>query len=145
MKPSAYLVNTARGGIVDQEALYEALKEKKIAGAALDVFENEPLEADSPLRTLDNIYLSAHVAGITRDSGRAMGLMAADNTIRVLRGESPLQIVNPAGPPSIELLRQSREVLHLASRATARKALGPEPAEWQGVCNSYIGLRLLRR
>ncbi|HZK66185.1 MAG TPA: phosphoglycerate dehydrogenase [Chloroflexota bacterium] len=95
MKPTAYLVNTARGGIVDQEALYQALKERRIAGAALDVFENEPLEADSPLRTLDNAYLTPHVAGWSRNAIHASGLMGAENVIRILRGEKPLSIVNP--------------------------------------------------
>ena len=63
MKPTAYLINTARGGIVDTAALYEALKEKRIAGAALDVFEEEPL-GESKLRELDNIYMSPHAAGL---------------------------------------------------------------------------------
>lgn len=95
MKPTAYLINTARGGIVDAEALYMALKEKRIAGAALDVFEQEPLPADDPLRQLDNAYLASHVAGISEDSIRGMSEMAAENVMRVLRGEQPLQIVNP--------------------------------------------------
>lgn len=95
MKPTAYLINTARGGIVDAEALYQALKEKQIAGAALDVFEQEPLPADDPLRQLDNAYLASHVAGISDDSIHGMSEMAAENIIRVLKGEQPLQIVNP--------------------------------------------------
>ncbi|HEX2924024.1 MAG TPA: phosphoglycerate dehydrogenase [Chloroflexota bacterium] len=95
MKPTACLVNTSRGGVVDQEALYEALKERRIAWAALDVFEREPLEADSPLRTLDNVYLSAHAAGVTSDARRRSGSTAAENLVRVLRGEKPIHIVNP--------------------------------------------------
>lgn len=95
MKPTAYLINTARGGIVDTQALYEALKEKRIAGAALDVFENEPLEADSPLRSLDNVYLSPHAAGQSAQAMSLMGTMAADNVIAVLKGERPAGIVNP--------------------------------------------------
>ena len=95
MKPTAYLINTARGGIVDVQALARALKEGRIAGAALDVFEEEPLPADSPLRGLDNAYLSAHVAAITRQTNHATALMAAENAIRVLRGERPLYLVNP--------------------------------------------------
>ncbi len=94
MKPSAYLINTSRGGTVDPDALYQVLKEKKIAGAALDVFEQEPLEADSPLRTLDNVYLAPHVAGQTANSALAMGMMAAENVIKVLRGEKPPYAVN---------------------------------------------------
>ena len=95
MKPTAYLINTARGGIVDTEALCEALRQKRIAGAALDVFDPEPLPADSPLRRLDNVYLFPHVAGQTANSARAMGMMAAENVVRVLRGESPVCTVNP--------------------------------------------------
>jgi phosphoglycerate dehydrogenase-like enzyme len=95
MKPTAYLINTARGGIVDAEALARALREKRIAGAALDVFETEPLPADSPLRGLENVYLSAHVAAITRQTNHATALMAAENAIRVLRGERPTYVVNP--------------------------------------------------
>jgi D-3-phosphoglycerate dehydrogenase/(S)-sulfolactate dehydrogenase len=95
MKPTAYLINTARGGIVDSEALYQVLKERRIAGAALDVHEQEPLPADSPLRRLDNVYLSPHAAGSTSDARRVSGMMAAENAIRVLRGECPLSVVNP--------------------------------------------------
>ncbi len=95
MKPTAYLINTARGGIVDTQALYEALKERRIAGAALDVFENEPLEADSPLRSLDNVYLSPHAAGQSVQAMTLMGTMAADNVIAILKGERPAGIVNP--------------------------------------------------
>ena len=60
MKPSAFLVNTSRGGVVDEEALIQALKERRIGGAALDVTEEEPLGADNPLRSLDNAVLTPH-------------------------------------------------------------------------------------
>jgi D-3-phosphoglycerate dehydrogenase len=95
MKPTAFLINTARGGIVDTEALYRALHAKRIAGAGLDVFEGEPLRADSPLRALDNVYLSPHTAGSTADARRLSGAAAAENLIRALRGERPDGIVNP--------------------------------------------------
>lgn len=95
MKPTAFLINTARGGIVDTEALYRALHAKRIAGAGLDVFEGEPLRADSPLRTLENVYLSPHTAGSTADARRLSGAAAAENLIRALRGERPDGIVNP--------------------------------------------------
>jgi D-3-phosphoglycerate dehydrogenase len=95
MKPTAFLINTARGGIVDTEALYRALHAKRIAGAGLDVFEGEPLRADSPLRTLENVYLSPHTAGSTADARRLSGTAAAENLIRALRGERPDGIVNP--------------------------------------------------
>ena len=101
MKPTAYLINTSRGGVVDQEALYEALKARQIAGAALDVFEREPLEQGSPLRRLDNIYLSGHCGGITTDARARSGRTAAENLLAVLQGRNPAHIVNP------EVLRNS--------------------------------------
>lgn len=100
MRPTAYLINTSRGGVVDQEALYEVLKERRIAGAALDVFEKEPLEKDSPLRTLDNLYISAHTSGVTSDARNRSGRTAAENLIRVLNGERPIHIVNPEVLPN---------------------------------------------
>jgi len=95
MKPTAYLINTARGGIVDTAALCLALKEKRIAGAGLDVVESEPLPPDSPLRECNNVYLSPHVGGASADARRLSGAMAAENLIRALRGERPQGIVNP--------------------------------------------------
>ncbi len=94
MKPTAILINTSRGGVVDQEALYEVLKARRIAGAALDVFEPEPLDPNSPLRGLDNVYLAPHVAGQTTTSAVAMGMMAAENVIAILRGQKPPCAVN---------------------------------------------------
>ncbi len=94
MKPTAYLINTSRGPVVDEEALYQALKEKKIAGAALDVFEREPLAADSPLRQLDNVYLAPHAAGQSDGAMFAMGTIAADNVLAILKGEKPLGLIN---------------------------------------------------
>lgn len=95
MKPTAYLINTSRGGVVDTAALYDALKEKRIAGAGLDVFEEEPLRADSPLRSMDNVYLTAHVSGSSTRSRHTSMMMSTENIIRVLRGEKPLHVVNP--------------------------------------------------
>jgi D-3-phosphoglycerate dehydrogenase/(S)-sulfolactate dehydrogenase len=95
MKPSAYLINTSRGGVIDSLALHDALKAKRIAGAALDVFEKEPLEPDSPLRKLDNLYISPHCSGASDDPRNAQIVMAAENALRVLRKEPPLYILNP--------------------------------------------------
>ena len=89
------MVNTARGPLVDEAALARALRERWIAGAALDVFEVEPLPADSPLRGLENVILTPHVAGTTAQSRLAMARMATENAARVLRGEAPLACVNP--------------------------------------------------
>lgn len=95
MKPSAYLINIARGEAVDETALYHALKEGRLAGAALDTFQVEPLPMDSPLRTLDNVILTPHMAGATIDNYRGITGTAVKNIIRVLRGELPLYCKNP--------------------------------------------------
>jgi D-3-phosphoglycerate dehydrogenase/(S)-sulfolactate dehydrogenase len=95
MKPSAYLVNTARGPLVDELAVAAALREGRLAGAALDVFETEPLPVSSPLRDVEHLLLTPHIAGITVQSQQAMAAMAVQNAVRVLRGEAPLSCVNP--------------------------------------------------
>jgi len=95
MKRDAWLVNTARGGVVDGKALYKVLKEKRIGGAAFDVFEIEPLPAEDPLRTLDNLYISPHAAGASDDARINAKIMAADNVINILNGKAPVSILNP--------------------------------------------------
>jgi phosphoglycerate dehydrogenase-like enzyme len=95
MKPSAYVVNTARGPLIDEVAIAKALHAGQIAGAALDVFEREPLPASSPLRQAPNVILTPHIAGVTQQSRTAMMTMAVQNVARVLRGEAPLSCVNP--------------------------------------------------
>jgi len=95
MKPSAYLVNTSRGEAVDEGALYRALKEKRIAGAALDSFTVEPLPDDSPLRGLDNVILTPHMVGHTQDVFASFPPAAVENITRILRGEAPLYCKNP--------------------------------------------------
>jgi phosphoglycerate dehydrogenase-like enzyme len=88
MKPTAYLINTARGPIVDEAALYEALAGGRIAGAGLDVFEREPLAA-SPLFALDNVLLSPHVAGVDLTSEVGMADRAIDAILAVRQGHAP--------------------------------------------------------
>jgi D-3-phosphoglycerate dehydrogenase / 2-oxoglutarate reductase len=87
LKPTAYLVNTARGGIIDEKALYDALKANRIAGAALDVFVEEPTPQDNPLLTLPNFIAAPHVAGVTREAVDRMGVAAVDNILSVLDGK----------------------------------------------------------
>jgi D-3-phosphoglycerate dehydrogenase len=89
MKPTSYLINTARGGLVDEQALYVALRSGEIAGAGLDVFAEEPLE-DSRLVELNNVVLTAHTGTHTKEAIERMGMMAAENVLRVLRGDTPI-------------------------------------------------------
>ena len=96
MKPTAYLINTARGGVVCEPDLYEALKARRIAGAGLDVFEDEP-PVGSPLLTLDNVVLTAHMAGVDLQSRDDMARLAARAIVRLLGGDWPAEwVVNPA-------------------------------------------------
>lgn len=99
MKPSAILVNTSRGGVVDQDALIEALRSRAIAGAALDVTTPEPLPLDSPLYTFPNVVITPHIASASLATRSRMAEMAAENIIAVLGGGAPLHPVNrPANP-----------------------------------------------
>ncbi len=94
MKRTAFLINTARGKVVDQKALYKALKEGWIAGAGLDVFEQEPISPDDPLLELDNVVLAPHAASASYETRSRMAEMVADNLIAFLKGEVPPNLVN---------------------------------------------------
>ncbi len=96
MKPTAYFVNVARGALVDQAALVNALQERRIAGAGLDVFEVEPLPADDPLTQLDNVLLTPHWAPATSDIWTAGGLQMAQCILKAARGEVPPNVINKA-------------------------------------------------
>jgi phosphoglycerate dehydrogenase-like enzyme len=95
MKPNAYFINVGRGELVDQQALVVALRERRIAGAGLDVFEVEPLPADDPLIGLDNVILTPHWSASTSDVWQATGAAMAEGMIKAARGEQPDNVVNP--------------------------------------------------
>lgn len=90
MKDGAYLVNTSRGVLIDETALKEALEAGKLAGAALDVFEREPITEDLPLNELDNILLAPHVAALSVETNYNAGITCAESVIRVFNGGAPL-------------------------------------------------------
>lgn len=95
MKPTAYLVNVARGEMVDEHALVRLLRERRIAGAGLDVFETEPLPKDSPLLELDNVILTPHWMCSTRQAGRATAISLMQGVLNVVHGRLPENILNP--------------------------------------------------
>jgi D-3-phosphoglycerate dehydrogenase len=95
MKPTACLVNTSRGPVVDEAALVRALQERKLAGAALDVFEEEPLAANSPLRRMDNVILTPHAAYFSSPAVAQVPKRCGEEIARVLLKERPINVVNP--------------------------------------------------
>ena len=96
MKPTAYFINCCRGGTVDEEALIEALRNGEIAGAGIDVFEEEPTPPDNPLLKMDNVIVTPHTAGAS-DAGLVAGeRRLGEETARILRGTWPMSLVNPA-------------------------------------------------
>jgi phosphoglycerate dehydrogenase-like enzyme len=97
MKPSAYLVNVARGGLVDQRALLEACRDGQIAGAALDVTDPEPMSVEDGLLRLPNVVVVPHIGSSTVATRIRMGTLAADNIVAVLEGTPPPTPVN--APP----------------------------------------------
>jgi phosphoglycerate dehydrogenase-like enzyme len=94
MKPTAYLINTSRGPIVDEAALIAALRERRIAGAGLDVFAREPLPLDHPLRTLDNVVATPHLGYVSEDTYRVFYGEAAEDVLAWLAGK-PVRVLNP--------------------------------------------------
>jgi phosphoglycerate dehydrogenase-like enzyme len=121
MKPDAVLINTARGPIVNQDALIDALQAGTIAGAALDVFEREPLSAESPLTKMDNVILTSHSVAWTEELFRDMGRIDCEGALAIYRGEVPKHVVNP------QVLGNPRFLDKLASYKAALAAPGGRP------------------
>lgn len=103
MKPSSYLVNTARSWLIDEEALYKVLKDKKITGAALDVFDKEPPGADYPLVTLDNVTIAPHLAGGTVDAFTGSPRLLANEMVNMLDGKQSRYMINPEALSNLNL------------------------------------------
>ena len=94
MKPTAYLINTARGALVDEKALLVALQHKKIAGAGLDTYSVEPIPLRSRLLKLDNVVLTPHIGGLTEEALAEVSRMTAEESARIARGQIPISLVN---------------------------------------------------
>jgi D-3-phosphoglycerate dehydrogenase len=95
MKPTAYLINAANAFVLDNGAIIRALKEKRIAGAAFDVFETWPAQRDSPLLKMDNVVLTPHIGGATAETVVRYSEMMVDDIERFMRGECPNNLLNP--------------------------------------------------
>jgi len=96
MKKTAYLINTARGNAVDYDALFEVLKNKRIAGAAFDVYDREPFDSSYPLLKLDNVTLTPHIGGMTKEIPLRSAQIMAEDLERLVRGERPRNVQNPS-------------------------------------------------
>jgi glyoxylate reductase len=94
MKKTAYLINNSRGPVVDEKALYQALKEGRIAGAGLDVFEQEPTPVDNPLLKLDNVVVAPHISSASYETRSKMAEMVAENLVAFFEGRTPPNLVN---------------------------------------------------
>ncbi len=105
MKDSAVFVNTSRGKVHDERALFEALTRGKLSAAGLDVWEEEPVAADNPLLNLDNVVATCHVAGVSEQAHRNLAVQVASEILRVLRGEKPTVLGNPDLWPRLSHLR----------------------------------------
>jgi D-3-phosphoglycerate dehydrogenase / 2-oxoglutarate reductase len=95
MKPTSYLINTGRSGLIDMNELANILKDKKIAGAGLDVFDSEPLEETSIWRTLDNVTTTTHIAGTTTEVLTKSPYLLFEDIEKLFKGEQPRFILNP--------------------------------------------------
>jgi len=100
MKRGALFISTARGGIHDEAALAHALRSGHIAGAGLDVWDQEPPPLDHPLLAMDNVFATFHTAGVTHEARRNVAVMAAEQIVSLLAGARPARLVNPAVWPA---------------------------------------------
>ncbi len=103
MKPTAYIVNTSRGPVIDQKALVKALQEKRIAGAGIDVFEKEPIDINDPLLKMDNVILTPHTAFYSDASDIRVRTSVAQEAVRIARGHLPKNVVNKGVRPKVNL------------------------------------------
>jgi D-3-phosphoglycerate dehydrogenase len=103
MKRGAIYINTSRGGVQEEHALFEALTRGQLGAAGIDVFEEEPCPVDNPLLNLDNVVLSTHMAGVTREATARASVQVTSEMLRVLRGEKPDVLVNPEVGPRLGL------------------------------------------
>jgi D-3-phosphoglycerate dehydrogenase len=106
MKPTAYLINTARGAIIDEAALIKALQEKRIAGAGLDVFEKEPIDPGNPLLKMDNVVTIPHTASFSDEALEVQPINPAQEVARVLSGLWPQNPINKTVKPKVHLVKQ---------------------------------------
>jgi len=106
MKPSAYLINTSRGPVVDESALIKALQEKWIAGAGLDVFEKEPVDPNNPLLKMDNVMVTPHFASSSDAGIKRLRISVGQEAARVLSGQWPKNVVNKTVKPKVHLVKE---------------------------------------
>jgi len=106
MKPTAYFINTARGGLIDEPALIKALQEKWIAGAGLDVFEKEPIDSDNPLLKMDNVVVTSHSASYSDAAFKRLRTSVGQEAARVLSGQWPKNVVNKTVKPKVNLVKE---------------------------------------
>ncbi len=107
MKPTAYIINTARGPVIDEPALIKALQEKWIAGAGLDVFEKEPVDSENPLLKMDNVVVTPHSASYSDKAFKLNSVIVGQEAARVLSGRWPKNVVNKSVKPKINLVKES--------------------------------------
>jgi D-3-phosphoglycerate dehydrogenase len=106
MKPTAYLINTARGAVIDEQALVHALQEKLIAGAGLDVFEKEPADSDNPLLKMDNVVVIPHTASYSDVAFKRLRTCVGQEAARVISGRWPKNVVNKTVKPKTNLVKE---------------------------------------